>query len=72
MTEERQSLFSVKDVEKAIVHFGIMEAIYPLLVIGYVLIAGGYTPLETLFLITAAFSAIYASWDRAHHLQGGN
>ena len=55
MTEERQSLFSVKDVEKAIVHFGIMEAIYPLLVIGYVLIAGGYTPLETLFLILRHF-----------------
>jgi len=55
MTEERQSLFSVKDVETTIVHFAIMEAIYPLLVIGYVLIAGGYTPLETLFLILRHF-----------------
>lgn len=55
MQEERKSLFSVKDVETAIVHFGIMELIYPLLVIGYVLIKGGYTPVETLFLMLRNF-----------------
>ena len=55
MQEERKSLFSVRDVETAIVHFGIMELIYPFLVIGYVLIKGGYTPLETLFLILRNF-----------------
>lgn len=55
MQEERKSLFSVKDVETAIVHFGIMESIYPFLIIGYVLIEGGYTPLETLFLILRNF-----------------
>lgn len=55
MQEERKSLFSVKDVETAIVHFGIMELIYPFLIIGYVLIKGGYTPLETLFLILRNF-----------------
>ena len=55
MQEERKSLFSVRDVETAIVHFGIMELIYPFLIIGYVLIKGGYTPLETLFLILRNF-----------------
>ena len=55
MQEERKSLFSVRDVETAIVHFGIMESIYPFLIIGYVLIEGGYTPLETLFLILRNF-----------------
>ena len=55
MQDERKSLFSVRDVETAIVHFGIMELIYPFLIIGYVLIKGGYTPLETLFLILRNF-----------------
>ena len=55
MQEERKSLLSVRDVATAIVHLGIMEALYPFLVIGYVIIKGGYTPLETLLLILKHF-----------------